>query len=101
MPEPLDFLAARKQLYPDIKYISVDSEEYKAILRLSKRSGFKTLDERLQQDIPPNPFFDFSNPVQPINKVMPIINMPPMSKADWLADQDNRKALQQHIRSQE
>jgi hypothetical protein len=93
MPEPLDFLSARKQLYPDVQYIYVDSEEYKAILRLSKRSGFKTLDERLQEHFPPNPFFDFSKPSQPINKVMPIMNVPPMSKTNWLADEDNRKAL--------
>ena len=97
MSEPLDFLAARKQLYPDHKHIAVDSPECKAILKLSKKSGFKTLEERVAETMPPAPRFDWAKMEQPINRPLPIINMPPMSKAAFLEDPENRAAFTQHL----
>ena len=96
---PLDFLAARTQLYPDTKIIKVKSPEHEAILRLMKRSGYKTLEEIILAEMPHEAvFIDWRNPVQPINRVIPIINIPAMSQREWLQDVDNRLAFAEHLK---
>jgi len=94
---PLDYLAARAQLYPNVEKIQRGSPEDEAILRLMKRSGYKSIEDIIMAEMPPPPLFDWKTRVQPINRVMPILNIPAMSKTAWLGDLDNRKAYHEHL----
>ena len=96
--EPLDYIAARAKLYPDVERILKGSPEYEAILRLMKRSGYKSLEDIILAEMPQHvPIIDWRNPTQAINRVIPIINIPAMSKIAWLEDQDNREVFIEHL----